>query len=101
MSRPKDPAIRLQRAAAAMLRHDRKTTRERDAALMMLRRCRAILAQTMRFHLDSVTMGKLEPVADCGVIDLEAQRGRDHMEKCDTLLADIDKRFPYTPDMER
>ena len=51
---------------------------------------RTLLAQVMRFHILSVKIGRLEPIADSGAIDKELAEARRYIEGCDRVCAEID-----------
>jgi hypothetical protein len=44
----------------------------------------------MRFHILSVKIGRLEPIADSGAIDKELAEARRYIEGCDRVCAEID-----------
>lgn len=61
-----------------------------DATLLL--RARAILSQWHRLHFMSVSIGRLEPIADSGIIEADIRSCRNLVEMADRLCADIDRQ---------
>lgn len=61
---------------------------------------RAALRNAMRLHLASVDIGRLEPIADSGVLDDATNEARNCIELMDLAAAELDKALiqgPTTP----
>lgn len=65
-----------------------------DKLVRLLRRARHALGRAQELHLASVKIGRMEPIADSGVIDVEIVLGRLLLESFDSLCADIDRDVP-------
>lgn len=59
--------------------------------LDIVRKSRIALSRMQRLHFASVTIGRLERIADTGVCDGEIKECRAIIERCDTTLAEIDR----------
>lgn len=59
--------------------------------VQLLARTRAVLRQWEKLHTMSVTIGRMEKIADSGVIDAEISGCRTLVQQADRLCADIDK----------
>jgi hypothetical protein len=57
----------------------------------LLTESRAVLSQILKFHIDSVSIGKMARISDTGVIDQEIRECRKLIERADLLCAEIDK----------
>lgn len=60
-------------------------------AIEIVRRARMALARMQRLHYASVTIGRLERIADTGVCDGEIKECRTIMEQIDTTMAEADR----------
>lgn len=74
----------------------RQTTAHRNRQaradmLQLLARAKAILARWDTLHCASVTIGRMEKIADTGVIDAEVSLSRGLVQQADRLCADIDR----------
>lgn len=63
----------------------------RQRTTVLLSKAREQLAQWHRLHLLSVSIGRMEELADCGVIDREIREARALIESADRLCADISR----------
>ena len=59
--------------------------------LQLLARAKAIMRRWNNLHDMSVTIGRMEKVADTGVVDAEVTACRSIVEQADRLCADIDR----------
>ena len=62
----------------------------------LLSLCRRALSQSMALHLHSVNIGRLEPIADSGVLDEDAKEARIILEQMDRACAEIDRACEFT-----
>lgn len=60
-------------------------------AVEIVRKARMALARMQRLHFASVTIGRLERIADSGVCDGEIKECRTIMEQIDTTMAEADR----------
>lgn len=58
---------------------------------------RAALRNAMRLHLASVDIGRLEPIADSGVLDDATSEARNCIELMDLAAAELDKALTTPP----
>lgn len=63
----------------------------RDEQTKLLARAKAILSRWDRLHSASVLIGRMERIAESGVIDAEVSACRTMVEAADRLCADIDR----------
>jgi len=57
----------------------------------LLARARALVKESISFHIASVNIGKLEHLSETGIIKREMEEVRDYIERADKLQADIDR----------
>ena len=57
----------------------------------LLAEARLLLSVVQRFHIHSVTIGKLEHLEESGIINHEINEARRFTERADLLCAEIDK----------
>lgn len=57
----------------------------------LLIRAKRILSQWHRLHVASVEIGRLERIAESGVLDATIRRSRNLVEEADRLCADIER----------
>ncbi len=76
------------------LRSDNARQRDQlQEANKLLKRAKGVAAGWYRLHLSSVTIGRLEQIADSGALDTETASCRAMVEQADLLSADITKHI--------
>ena len=65
----------------------RRTILQRE----LLAEARALLFNAQRFHIHSVTIGKLEHLEESGIINHEISEARKFIERADLFCAELDK----------
>jgi len=69
----------------------------------LLAEARALLFDAQRFHIQSVTIGKLEHLEESGIISHEISEARKFIERADLFCANLDRLYPtsYAGEMLR
>lgn len=72
-------------------------TKPAVSSLALLREARELLGKALKFHIQSVTIGKLEHLEETGIISYEIMEARRFLEASDTLCAQIDSFSTSAP----